>query len=67
MKIYKSEPDEFGWYLTIHRRKDGVITIFKKNIYKDRKDFEKQIWFSKEESDFIRKILNIKSKQGEKK
>ena len=46
MKVYKSEPNEYGWYCVIHKNKDGSLKIFRKCIYKDRRKFEDgiQLW-----------------------
>jgi len=46
MKVYKSKPNEYGWYWVIHQNKDGSLKIFKKSIFNSSKNFEEgiQIW-----------------------
>ena len=70
MKVYKTEPDKYGWYLVIHKKNDGSIKIYHKQI--DGK--YKQNWtdisiWRKEELKLLKKVLNEKGaeKRGEKK
>ena len=65
MKVYKTEPNQYGWYMAIHINKDGTLKVFKKCIYRERRKNETDIWLSEKDADFLRKRLNKNFKDKE--
>ncbi len=62
MKVYKSEPDEYGWYCVVHKNKNGNLKIFKKCIRKDRRKYEDDIQIWGEDVKLLKKAIMDKTK-----
>ncbi len=60
MKIYKTEPNEYGWYYVVHKNKDGCMKFFKKCIDKERKEFENEFILWGEGIELLKKVMRDK-------
>ncbi len=59
MKVYKTEPNKYGWYLVIHKLKGGSLKIYLRSVLGNHKgQFDNcfNIW-DKDQLDLLKKVL----------